>query len=123
MTYSDIRRPLTPSEFDARVRELRRRCPYLSETSGARTKSRNAGAGGKPESKHVLGMAQDFVADGGATTRSQRHREAARVARDLGFWVEVHDVGSGDHVHVQGLAPGEVPAEWIKQHATEHGFA
>lgn len=118
---SDERTPMSPEQFDARVRELIRRCPFLSETSGRRTLSRNAAAGGKPTSKHALGMAQDFVADGGATTRSQRHREAAEIARGLGFWVEVHDVGSGDHVHVQGLPPGPVPAEWTQQHATDHG--
>lgn len=98
---------MTPAEFDAKCRELWKRCPYLSETSGRRTKERNAAAGGKPGSKHVLGMAQDFAAPSLAQLDA-----AMRVARELGFWVDVHDVGSGKHLHVQGLPPGDVPAWW-----------
>lgn len=41
------RHPMTPEEFDAKCRELRRLCPWLSETSGARSKARNAAVGGK----------------------------------------------------------------------------
>lgn len=124
---TDTRKPMSPSEFDAKCRELRRRCPWLSETSGARTKARNANAGGIPDSKHVFGghnaVAQDFGADGPPAVRSKRLNEAAIVARELGFWVLVHDVGSGDHLHVQGLAPGPVPQWWIDLYATETGVA
>lgn len=120
---ADLRKPMSPSEFDAKCRELRRRCPWLSETSGARTKARNAAAGGKPDSKHVLGMARDFVPDGPPAVRSARLREADAVARELGMWTLVHDVGSGDHLHVQGLPVGPVPQEWIEQFATERGVA
>lgn len=104
------RHPMTPSEFDAAVRELRKRCPYLSETSGARTEARNASAGGKVASKHVLGMARDLVPDG------MDFRDCAQVAHALGFWVEVHDVGSGRHLHVQGLPPGDVPGWWVEKY-------
>lgn len=117
------RHPMTPEEFDAKCRELRRLCPWLSETSGARPPARNAAVGGKPGSKHVLGMAQDFGADGDERTRGAKLLEAMKVARGLGFWVEVHDVGSGRHLHVQGLPPGDPPAWWVELYMTERGFA
>lgn len=119
------RLPMAPEDFDAACRELRRRCPWLSETSGARTRARNAAKGGKPDSKHVFGghnaVSRDFVADGNEATRAKRHAEAARVAVELGMWVMVHDVGSGDHLHTQGLPVGPVPAEWVARFATETG--
>jgi hypothetical protein len=114
---------MTPAEFDAACRELRRRCPYLSETSGARTKARNLAAEGLPRSKHVIGMARDFGADGNADERHARLIEASLVARELGLWALVHDVGNGDHLHVQGLPVGAVPAEWAALHLNERGFA
>lgn len=120
---SDVRRPMTPAEFDAACRELRRRCPFLSETSGARTAARNAAAGGRPDSKHVLGMARDFGADGSAQERHERLVEASRVALELGLWCLVHDVGKGDHLHAQGLPVGPVPVEWAALHLHERGFA
>jgi len=99
--------PMTPAEFDAACRDLVARCPFLSETSGRRSAARNAAVGGHKLSKHVVGMARDFVAES-----QELMEEAAAVARSLGFWVKVHDVGSGDHVHVQGIAPGEIPGWW-----------
>lgn len=101
------RQPMTPAEFDANVRVLMSECPYLSETSGRRSPTRNARAGGLANSKHVLGMAQDFA----APTRRQLNA-AQRKARSLGFWTEVHNVGTGIHLHVQGLPTGRVPAWW-----------
>ena len=112
----DDRKPMTPAEFDAACRELWSVCPYLSETSGRRTKERNAAAGGKPGSKHVLGMARDFSAPN-RTLLS----EAMSAARRLGFWVEVHDVGSGLHLHVQALPPGPVPKDWMEKYGAEVG--
>lgn len=102
-----IRHPMTPAEFDAALRALVSECPWLSETSGRRTRERNAAVGGKPGSKHVLGMAQDFVADD-----VEALRQAAPVAVRLGLWILLHDVGSGTHLHVQGLPPGDVPEWW-----------
>lgn len=100
------RHPMTPAEFDAACREVVRRCPFASETSGRRSVARNAAVGGNPASKHVLGMARDFVAG----TQGELE-EIAEAAAAVGLWFKVHDVGSGDHVHTQGLPPGPV-AEW-----------
>lgn len=111
---SDTRKPMSPATFDAKVRDLIRRCPYLSETSGRRTPARNAAAGGKPNSKHVIGMAQDFAAANGKQLSA-----AMTVAREMGFWVELHDVGSGNHLHVQGLPPGDVPADWFAEYGSQ----
>ena len=100
------REPMTPAEFDARCRDLIDICPWLSETSGRRSVTRNTEVGGNPKSKHVLGMARDFV---GPTMEGMR--QGRNVAQRMGLWTKLHDVGSGDHLHVQGLPPGPV-AEW-----------
>lgn len=101
------RQPLTPSEFDAACRELVRLEPYLSETSGRRSVARNAAANGSEVSKHLLGMARDFAADEGHGLQA-----AETTAEELGLWAVVHDAGSGSHLHVQGLAPGNPPRWW-----------
>jgi len=102
------RRPLTPAEFDAACRELVKRCPWLSETSGRRSEQRNESVGGNPLSKHRLGMAKDFVSDTG------RYGQAESTATELGLWWKTHDKGSGDHLHAQGLAPGPPPDWWVE---------
>jgi len=98
---------MTPSEFDAACRELVRLEPYLSETSGRRSVARNAAANGSEVSKHLLGMARDFAADEGHGLQA-----AETTAEELGLWAVVHDAGSGSHLHVQGLAPGNPPRWW-----------
>ncbi len=104
------RHPLSPAEFDAACRLLIAECPWLSETSGKRSVERNESVGGHPDSKHVLGMARDFVSD-------QRGMEAAqRAANRLGLWTLLHDVGSGSHLHTQGLATGPVPNWWMHKY-------
>lgn len=97
---------MSPEEFDAACRALWRRVPGLSETSGRRSEERNKKVGGNPLSKHRIGMARDFVGSPSDMTHG------AAVARILGLWFEVHDVGSGNHIHVQGLPPGEIDPEW-----------
>lgn len=100
------RNPMTPSEFDEACRQLWQAHPELSETSGRRSADKNSAVGGNPLSKHVIGMARDFVAD------PSTMRDANVTARALGFWTQLHDVGSGNHLHVQGLPPGDVPEWW-----------
>ncbi len=99
---------MTPSEFDAACRELVRLEPYLSETSGRRTVARNAAANGSEVSKHLLGMARDFAADEGHGLQA-----AETTAEELGLWAVVHDVGSGNHLHCQGLPVGLVQRWWL----------
>jgi len=99
---------MTPSEFDAACRELVRLEPYLSETSGHRTVARNAQAGGSEVSKHLLGMARDFAADEGHGLQA-----AETTAEELGMWAGGHDVGSGNHLHCQGLPVGLVQRWWL----------
>lgn len=107
--------PMTPAEFDAACRELVRRCPFLSETSGRRSAARNASVGGNPHSKHILGMARDFVGPSAAA-----NQVAAEEANDLGLWWKLHDTGSGDHLHTQGLPPGPPPVWWVSKYGDEH---
>lgn len=108
-----MKNPMTPAEYDAAKRELERRCPYLSATSGRRDPVRNAAVGGSVDSKHALlpCMAQDYVA-ADQTLLS----EARDVALELGMWVLLHDVGSGDHLHTQGLPTGVVPEWWMAKY-------
>lgn len=105
------RQPLTPAEFDAVCRELVRMCPWLSESSGRRSEERNKLVGGHPESKHLLGMARDFVAPS-----SEGLRQGNLNAIALGLWTIVHDAGSGDHLHTQGLPVGPVPEWWLAKY-------
>ncbi len=102
---------MTPCEFDAACRELERRAPWLWATSGYRGAEHNADVGGNVMSKHVLGMARDYGAKDQAGLE-----QGAEAARGLGFWIEVHDVGSGEHVHVQGLEPGAPPSWWLAKY-------
>ena len=104
---TDLRQPLSPAEFDAVCRELLRQCPWLSETSGQRSLERNTRIGAHPESKHLIGMARDFGAES-----QEGLDQGAAAARELGLWTVVHDIGRGNHIHTQGLAPGPVPEWW-----------
>lgn len=102
---------MSPEEFDAACRELWRRCPFLSESSGRRTEKRNAAVGGSPKSKHIYGMARDFVAE-----TEPELLKGASAAVTLGLWIKVHDVNSGNHLHVQGLPVGDISEEWLNEH-------
>ena len=106
---SDIhgRVALTPAEFDARCRLLIRRAPYLSETSGTRSTVHNAAVGGDTNSKHLFGMARDFVSDDGD------YSELDELCIALGLRYVIHDKGSGNHLHVQGLPPGPIAEWWL----------
>ena len=105
-----MKHPLTPSEFDAACRRLVSLEPYLSETSGHRTVERNTAANGSDVSKHLLGMARDFAADEGSGLYA-----AEITAEELGLWAVVHDAGSGSHLHVQGISPGNPPRRWSEK--------
>jgi len=105
------RHPMTPVEFDAACRLLVRECPWLWETSGYRGVAHNEDVGGVPGSKHVLGIARDFCAKDQAGLD-----QGGEVALRLGLWILVHDVGSGNHLHCQGLPVGPVPRWWMNKY-------
>ena len=113
----DNRQPMTPAEFDAACRELLRRCPFLSETSGHRSQKRNAEVGGSEHSKHLLGMAQDFGLD---DPDDPDQMQAANLeAIGLGMWTEPRPHGTGPHLHTQGLPPGPVAEWWMAKYGPE----
>jgi hypothetical protein len=107
---TDTRRPMSPTEFDSACRELVRRNPNCWESSGYRGPVHNIAVGGHPDSKHAMlpCMARDF---GSGTDHGLQ--TIASDARELGLWFVVHNVGSGDHVHVQGLPTGPIDATWL----------
>ena len=109
---------MSPAEYDARRRAFKRECMFLSETSGWRSIERNEAVGGKPGSKHVYGMGNDYS----APTQVLLERAKKIAVEKYGFWVEVHNVGSGMHLHIQGLAPGDPPKEWIDLYGEETGW-
>ena len=106
------RYPMTPEEFDRACRTLVRGCPWLSETSGYRSKGRNEAVGGNPESKHLCGMARDFAAPSMAGLE-----QGQAFALTLGLWALVHDKDSGFHLHVQGLPPGPIEQWWLDKYS------
>ena len=108
--------PLSPSEFDAKCRELEHECPWLSQTSGARSEAHNAAVNGNPQSKHLarIAMARDYGSDGA----HEGLKQAGAVAARLDLWMLVHDKGSGQHLHVQGLPPGPIADWWLDKYGT-----
>ncbi len=110
------RRCLTPHEFIDRTSRLRDIHTGISETSGSRSTVRNRRVGGKTGSKHKIRkhIAQDFSCEnpnGSKMTKAQRNKLGADAVT-LGLWFTFHDVGSGFHLHTQGLPVGPVPAIW-----------
>lgn len=104
------RHTMTPSEYAAAKRELERRCPFLSGTSGRRSKKHNAAVGGHADSKHLYGIADDYVSDSG------RYAEAAEIAFSLGLWFKHGRKGGEDFLHVQGAARGPLPEWWLEKY-------
>jgi uncharacterized protein YcbK (DUF882 family) len=80
------------AEFAARLATLRIRYPF-SVTSWFRTAGRNAMVGGKPHSRHLLGLAADVILDDEERDKASFVEDAKR----LGLSVVVE----GDHLHVQ----------------------
>ena len=110
------RQALTPEEFDRACRDFEKLWPSCNQTSGRRSVKRNAAVGGHVESKHILGMAKDYVFDG--PIHQLDIDRMLEEAKGLGLWPVYHDTGSGSHLHVQGLPPGSVIFWW-----KEKGFA
>lgn len=106
---------MTPAEFDAACRLLTRKYPELSETSGKRSIERNEMVGGNEQSKHLFGMARDYVSN--TKDPDMDYAVASEYARThLGLWTMVHDVSSGNHLHVQGLPPGPIAGWWVDKY-------
>ena len=106
---------MTPAEFDEASRTLMRRVPKLSCTSGGWSEERNRVIGGSPLSKHIIDMARDYV----GTTAALEN--GAAICEILGLTYTVHDVGSGNHLHTQGLPVGPIPLWWREKYGEQDG--
>ena len=106
----EVRIALSPSEFDSICRRLERIFPDLSQTSGKRSVTRNQKVGGNQLSKHLLGMARDYGTDSQPDEAMQNNY--CVIAISLGLWPLYHD----NHLHVQGLPPGEIPRWWRERY-------
>jgi hypothetical protein len=94
--------PTGIAEFMERVRCL---CAIYdgSITSWGRTEARNRQVGGARTSKHQWkygGMAVDVIL---TSMETDNRADFVRDARSVGLWV----LDETDHIHVQGMAPGE----------------
>lgn len=102
-----IRLLMTPDEFDANARQLERRNPGISLTSGKRSEWRNAAVGGHRESKHLIAMARDYRCE-----NDEDKTAALADAVRSGFWTKPYEWG----FHIQGLPPGEIAAWWTEKY-------
>jgi len=103
-----LRHPMTPTEYDAAKRRLLELHPYLSVGSGKRTQAHNDSLpGSNPNSKHVVGMGDDLSSHERFLSEFERGA-LVKDAKTLGMWAIYHDVGTGSHLHIQGLPPGEI---------------
>ena len=84
---------MTPGQLKDEVLKYALRWPF-SETSGYRTKKRNAAVGGGTNSRHMLGLAVDVVFDEPA----DRVPCITAMKADHKDWDVVNE---GDHVHVE----------------------
>ena len=117
------RRDLIPSEYDAAIRRLVMRFPWLREVRGYSPGARDL------EAKHALMMADDFGVEEGYVSdfSSETVDEVLQYARHaLGLWCcyqeNLGDDGKptvGMHFHFQGLRPGEVPRWWRERYWIE----
>lgn len=104
------RTPLSPVAFDAKKRQLEARYPNMSATSGRRSRLRNKEVGGRDESKHLIGMAQDYAFDD--TLSTEEIMEIFQYCKSIGLWYDYHNVDTGFHLHTQGLPPGPIDPDW-----------
>lgn len=74
--------------------------PFLRFTSGYRSAARNKRVGGVPTSLHVQALAVDFVPTDGKYS-AEREKHIRSFAAERGFWLLVHDAGSGNHFHLE----------------------
>ena len=95
------RMPLDRRHFDAACRRLEAALSGYgpSCTSGRRSLKRNEAVGAKGDS-HVQGLGRDYVFD-----EFPPEGDLYLVCKALGLWAQIHDAGSGKHLHVQGTPP------------------
>ncbi len=106
----DTREPMTPAEFAEACRQFELRfAGGVHQTSGTRSIRGNQDAGGHEQSKHLIGMARDYLIENDGWPLMA---DALRYTRILGLWVKPYTWG----LHLQGLPPGDVPTWWVAKY-------
>jgi len=114
------RRELSPGEYKKAVDSLVKK--WRSEGLGPRITSgfrEKPAKGEKAASKHKVqaGIASDFVFNKKLTGAFKD-----KIYKDVlaaGLWRNIHDAGTGTHLHTQGIPPGPISNKWLKKHTNE----
>lgn len=89
------------------INEILAAHPQLRFTSGYRTPARNRAVGGVPTSYHVKALAGDVVTPDDKYPTALVESVRAIVAKH-GYELLVHNVGSGNHIHIEPRPGGAV---------------
>jgi len=104
------RKPMTRMQYAAAKIRLESMYPDMNHTSGRRSIYHNEYVGGSEYSKHLIGMADDYIFDV-CHPLTPKFGEMLVV---LGFWFKFYN-DDDFKFHIQGLPPGKVADWWVNQ--------
>ena len=84
----------------------------ISHTSGVRSIEHNENVGGSARSKHLYGMADDYIFDISMNNSLEEILQTELLT--LGFWFKLYP-DDRRRFHIQGLPTGDIPEWWLEQ--------